>query len=99
MKQVKKKMVLALLLAAFLATGKSYGQIIVNIRPRAPRVMAYQAPRPGYVWVAEDWAPRGRHYAYRGGYWMRAPHPRAVWVPGYWQRHRQGYAWRPGYWR
>ncbi|WP_276134026.1 hypothetical protein [Polluticoccus soli] len=95
------KKIALFMLAATLFAAESKAQIIVNIRPPMPRRVAMYrpAPRPGYVWIAEDWAPRGRGYAYRGGYWAKAPRPHAYYTPGKWHKHGKGYSWKRGYWR
>lgn len=96
MKPISKMLTIALV--AIFAATQSDAQIIVNFRPRVPRTVVAPAPRPGYVWVGEEWVPRGRRYVYRGGYWARERHGHA-WAPGYWDRRGRGYYWVPGRWR
>jgi hypothetical protein len=76
-------------------------QIYVNIRPPRPRAVVVRpvAPSPRHVWVEEDWAPAGRGYRWRGGYWSAPPRQAAVWVPGHWRHTRRGDMWIPGRWR
>lgn len=92
-----KKMLFVALVAIFAAT-ESNAQIIVNLRPRAPRAIVTPAPRRGYVWIGEEWVPRGRRYVYHGGYWMRERRGRE-WIPGFWDQRGRGYYWVPGHWR
>ncbi|RYE22621.1 MAG: hypothetical protein EOP51_12775 [Sphingobacteriales bacterium] len=85
----------SLLVAAALllcTAAESNAQIYVNIRPARPTVVINRPamPAPGYVWVEEDWAPRGNEYAWHGGYWAAPPRARAIWVPGYWEERHGG---------
>ena len=75
-------------------------QIFVKIRPTPPVIVRTAPPHPGYVWIDEEWTPRGGGYAYAGGYWAAPPHPGFFWVPGHWRRHGyDGEMWVPGHWR
>lgn len=64
-----------------------------SLRPRPAR------PSPRHVWIAEEWAPRGTSYTWKGSYWALPPYMGAKWVPGHWHHVRRGYAWAPGHWR
>lgn len=73
--------------------------VVVRERPVPPAYVTVRpvAPYPGAVWVQEDWAYRGGHYAYVRPHWER-PRSGYVWHGGYWENHPHGYAWRRGYW-
>lgn len=80
----------------------SDAQLIVKIRPRAPRtvVVRPEAPSPRHVWVQEDWRENGGRYEYSGGHWVEPPRAGARWVPGHWKNTpRRGWVWKPGHWR
>jgi len=101
MKTIWKTIMIA---AAFTAVARvSEAQIVVKARIGRPaeRVVVHRppAPSPNHVWVDEDWTPRGRTYAWHGGYWAAPPRPHAVWVPGRWDHRRGGYVWVAGSWR
>lgn len=76
-------------------------QIIVNIRPSRPTVVVTQpaAPAVGYVWIDEDWAPKGKTYAWKGGYWSAPPKKGAKYNKGYWKQNKKGWHWVPGRWK
>jgi hypothetical protein len=99
MKTIGKSLLLtgAILIGAI---SQGFSQIIVNVIPPRPRVVVTRPapPAPGYVWIEEDWQPRGRGYAWHGGYWAAPPRPQAAWAPGYWRRSGRGHAWAPGHW-
>jgi hypothetical protein len=75
-------------------------QVYVHERPTAPR-MDHKPPSPGrgYVWINEDWNPRGSSYEYAGGHWAKPTHPGSRWVAGSWHRHGKDWAWTPGRWK
>lgn len=84
----------------FATSFSASAQIFVKIRPAHERVVRTVAPGPGYVWVDEEWEPRGGTYVYTGGRWVAPPHPGFIWVPGHWRRHgRDGEWWVAGHWR
>jgi hypothetical protein len=63
--------------------------------PPPVRILPVPAPRPGRVWVPGYYFPRGRSWAWRGGYWARPPFRNALWVaPRYFHGRYYG-----GYWR
>jgi hypothetical protein len=101
MKTVWKGLMVAAALAATVSVSDA--QIVVRARLGRPvnRVVVHRPPPPSprHVWVEEDWVPRGRTYAWHGGYWAAPPRPRAIWVPGHWDRRHHGYVWIGGYWR
>jgi hypothetical protein len=76
-------------------------RVYVNIRPSRPVVVVKRpvAPSSAHIWVDEEWAPQGRTYAWKGGYWAAPPRPRAVYVPGHWVRAKKGHVWISGHWR
>jgi hypothetical protein len=77
-------------------------QLIVRVRPRAPRVVVTRppAPSPRHVWIQEDWRVNRGRYDYAGGRWEAPPDARSVWVPGHWKHTpRRGWVWKPGHWR
>jgi hypothetical protein len=99
MKKITKLLFLAGAISLFAATN-SDAQIVVRARMHAPVVAVRPVrPSPRHVWVGEEWAPSGRTYVYRGGYWAAPPRPHARWIAGHWRHTPRGYVWRPGHWR
>jgi hypothetical protein len=76
-------------------------QIIVNIRPSRPTVVVAKtpAPSPGYVWIDEEWSPKGNNYAWKGGYWSKPSKKGAKYNKGYWKQNKKGWHWVPGRWK
>ncbi|MBW4890794.1 YXWGXW repeat-containing protein [Mucilaginibacter sp. HMF5004] len=100
MKKITKVFALAAALTLS-ATLASQAQIVVRVRPNRPHVVYHRppAPSPRHVWVEEDWAPRGRGYAWHGGHWEAPPRERAVYVPGRWEKRGHGQVWIAATWR
>ncbi|MDB4920878.1 hypothetical protein [Mucilaginibacter sp.] len=101
MKKYGRVLMLASAISLF-AVASSSAQVIVRARlgrPRTAVVVRPARPTPRHVWVSEEWAPSGRTYVYRQGYWAQPPRPRAVWVEGRWRHSHRGYVWVNGYWR
>jgi len=63
--------------------------ISIGTPPPAPRYYRV-SPRPGqgYEWVEGYWYPRGGHYVWRNGYWVRPPYAGAYWARPYYDRGR-----------
>ena len=81
-------------------SSSAYAQLVIRVRPAAPRVVRIAAPSPRHVWIEEDWALRNNAYAYTGGRWAEPPAGYSVWVPGHWkQTPRRGWVWKPGRWK
>ena len=80
----------------------SEAQIIVRVRPVAPRrtvVVRPVAPSPRHVWVEDDWRVNNGAYVYNGGRYIEAPYERARWIPGHWKNTpRRGWVWKEGHW-
>lgn len=78
-------------------------RLAVRFRPHPPvhRVVVRPVrPGPRYVWVEEEWTPRGRRYDYHPGYWAVPDRGGAIWIKGHWYQHPNGgWAWMPGHWR
>jgi hypothetical protein len=94
-----KWMIFSAIMLTFSLAGSA--QVYIHIRPTAPRVVVHRPPPPGrdFIWVNEEWAPRGGAYEFAGGRWIRPPYPGAVWIPGHWKRHFRDWVWIPGHWR
>jgi len=89
-----------LVLAIAIASGAySYGQVYVKVRPSMPRVVRVESPGHGYIWVNEDWTPKGSDYEFIGGHWVMPPKEGETWVPGHWTETSDGWMWIPGQWR
>jgi hypothetical protein len=97
-KHFLKLTILSAILLAFAFEGSA--QVYVHVRPSAPAV-AHRPPPPGhgYVWINEDWNPRGANYEYAGGHWAKPAYAGATWAPGRWRRHGRDWEWVPGRWR
>jgi hypothetical protein len=76
-------------------------QIIVNVMPSRPTVVVTKPPipGPGYIWIDEDWAPQGKKYKWKGGYWSAPPRKGAAYNKGYWKQNKKGWHWVPGKWK
>jgi hypothetical protein len=102
MKKIARLLFLAGALSLFAVSNSNAQDIVVRTRLSPPTSTLRErppAPSPRHVWVAEEWAPRGASYTWKGGYWALPPHPHAIWVPGHWRHIHRGWAWRPGHWR
>ena len=100
MKNIRK--VLMLLTAVLLfGAAETSAQVIVRYRPHRPGRVVVRAvrPSPRHVWVGEEWAPNGRTYVYKPGYWAAPERPGAIWVNGHWANRPRGYVWVAGHWR
>lgn len=98
----KTSKILIILMVMILGGSKSFGQVIVKVKPNRPAVHAVRrppAPSPNHTWVEEDWIPRGNSYVWHGGYWVAAPRKGAKFVTGYWRNSRRGMVWVPGHWK
>ncbi len=66
-----------LILALTLTCGvvSSYAQIFVKVRPSLPRVERIESPGRGYIWINEEWQPRGNDYEFSGraARWVMPP--------------------------
>jgi hypothetical protein len=99
---MKKNFLLLLMLVSMLACASQLSaQVIVKIRPEAPRAVVVRPPMPGrgMVWIEPEWY-WNRHrgmYVWREGRWAK-PRRNAVWVTGHWVEVKEGHNWVPGYW-
>ncbi|QQL50381.1 YXWGXW repeat-containing protein [Mucilaginibacter ginkgonis] len=96
--KIPKVLLIAGLLS--LSAAASQAQVIVRVRPVAPRVVVTRpvAPSPRHVWVNEEWRPVRGRYVYSGGYWAAPPRAGARFIPGHWRATRRGSVWIPGHW-
>jgi len=83
----------------FTISFSASAQIYVKVRPTFHVVERPPQPGPDYVWIDEEWEPRGRNYRYAGGHCVRAPHHGYIRVPGHWQSTRRGDIWIRGSWK
>ncbi len=91
---------IALVFISIALTFAADAQVIIRVRPVAPRVVRIASPSPRHIWIEEDWAYRNNAYAYTGGHWAEPPAGYSVWVPGHWKdTPRRGWVWRPGHWK
>ena len=97
MKKILRMLMTVLILVG--ATSAVNAQLVIRIRPVAPRIVRVAAPSPRHVWVEEDWRYENNNYIYNGGRWMEPPLGYARWVPGHWKEsRRRGWVWKPGHW-
>ncbi len=98
MKKILKAFAIAALITV--SASASQAQIIVRVRPAAPRTVIVRppAPSPRHVWVREDWRPVNGRYVYGGGYWAAPPRAGARFIAGHWRNTRRGSVWIPGHW-
>ena len=77
-------------------------QIIVQVRPVAPKVVIVKpvCPGPRFVWIEGGWRwdKPMRQYVWVEGHWvkMRMAHE---WVEGHWIEAPGGWKWIPGHWK
>jgi YXWGXW repeat-containing protein len=97
-----KKIMTQLFLVSGLILGISWAseaQIVVRVRPVAPRVRVHpMPPSPRHVWIEGSWVARGRQYEWQEGYWAM-PRRGHYYSNGYWVNTRRGYVWVPGRWQ
>lgn len=90
---------LAILVIFFTVSFSASAQIYVTIRPPVPVIVRPPQPSQTYIWVDEDWEPRGKTYRYSGGHWVNPPHQSYKWNPGHWKHHKRGNIWVRGNWK
>ena len=97
-----KNIIFSFALLAFLLIGSydANAQIIVKIKPRAPKVVVvHKKHRPNYIWVEGHWkVNRYGKYVWVEGHWVKKRHG-YVWVNGHWKKVRSGWIWVPGHWK
>jgi hypothetical protein len=100
MKNLRRILFLSAAVVLFAAADSS-AQVVVRARlfHRGPAYVRPARPSANHIWVSTEWAPSGRSYVERPGYWAVAPHPGAVWIAGHWANRPRGYVWIPGHWR
>lgn len=101
MKQFIKASSIVLILCFGMMVADAQHIVRVKVKPARPAVVIRKTPSPGkgYIWVVEDWEPRGKAYGWKGGYWAAPPRAGAVYVPGHWVRTWRGWQWMPGRWK
>ena len=91
-----------LIVAFILGFGNfSNDQIIVKVRPVAPRNALIIAPGRvphGKVWVGGYWVVKGNSYIWQDGYYTNH-RPGYRYVEGHWKHNRNGWVWVPAKWR
>src|ERR1700755_1971775 len=83
---------LACLFLLSLPVSRSFAQDhYMHDRPGRPPAVVKRPPppRPGAVWIDEDWKWGSGRYNWGGGYWATPPYPHARWIPGRWVRNRR----------
>lgn len=104
---VRREMVLAAVLAAFLAgwtASAAHAQTPDWIPPPPPpaRVEAPPPPLPfgEWVWRSGHWTFEGREYIWVPGEYVRRPIRGEHWIAGYWaQDAHSAWVWIPGHWQ
>jgi len=85
----------------FFNTAVSAQQVVVKVRPPAPRVVV-KPVKPGrnFVYISGywKWNPRRNRYVWVDGSWVRS-RPGYVYVTGRWRRVNRGFVWVPGRWK
>lgn len=94
-----KKFISALALILVMTAG-AQGQVIVKVKPVAPKVVVVKKVRPaGKIWIKGHWkwSPRQHRYV-----WVKGRHMKVrrnhVWVSGRWKQVRGGWLYVPGRW-
>ena len=96
---MKKILRILMTVMVLVAATSVNAQLVIKIRPVAPRIVRVAAPSPRHIWVDEDWRWENNRYVYNGGRWMEPPVGYARWVPGHWKEtRRRGWVWKPGHW-
>ncbi len=70
---------------------------VVVAPPAAPAIVAFPAPRPGWVCAPGYWSWTGTSYVWTDGHWLPA-RPGYRYVPAHWQRTYRGWIFEPGMW-
>jgi hypothetical protein len=85
----------------FALPAASSAQVVVRVRPVAPKVVVVRPAerRAGWVWADGEWRwdRPTKQYVWVEGHWIKEV-PSSVWVAGHWRRTRGGEAWVPGHW-
>ena len=99
MKNIVKSLMLIAIVVVMAASNSKAQEIIVRARPFLPGVMLRPVcPTFRHVWVADEYVPVGRGYAYRRGYWAIPPRRGLIWIAGHWENRPYGYVWISGRW-
>jgi hypothetical protein len=98
---IVRRIVLAMLLAAFSAASFAQVAIGISVRVGPPALPVYAqpiCPGPGYIWTPGYWGWNdGGGYYWVPGTWVLAP-VGMLWTPGYWGWGSGVYLWHAGYW-
>ncbi len=98
MKRIKYLAILFIGLVIF-TIQQANAQIIVRIKPHAPKVVLIKtkAPLKGFVWREGHWKIHKNKYVWVKGHWVKKRRNH-VWVKGYWKHMNRGWVWVPGRW-
>jgi len=97
MKVTKLLLIIVFAISGFI----SQAQIVVKVKPSAPRGAVILAPvrtPHGKVWINGYWAVKGNNYFWHDGYYTNNK-PGHRYVEGHWKRNRNGWVWVPGHWK
>ncbi len=90
--------VLALLLLGASSTAtRAAHDIVIDVRPPPPRVLAFPVERPGYVWAPGYWRWSGHHHVWVDGRWLHARHG-YHWVAAHWEGRHGRFHFVEGHW-
>ena len=99
MKNISKILMLSAMVLVMAVSNSKAQEIIVRARPFLPGLMIRPAcPTFRHVWVADEYVPEGRGYAFRRGYWAIPPRRGVIWIAGRWENRPNGYVWIRGHW-
>jgi hypothetical protein len=97
---MKKLVLIPLLLLSF--AFASQAQVIVKIKPVAPKVVIVKpaAPSSRHIWIDGHWKwdKIQKQYVWVEGYWIKQKRGHA-WVDGHWLDTPNGFKWVPGHWK
>ena len=96
---MKRNLLLASVLGAFLSVG-AFADVVVRVAPPRPLVeRRIPPPGRGYVWTPGYHRWDGRAYVWVPGAWVLPPRPHVHWVPAHWAHRRGGWVVVEGHWR
>jgi len=88
-----------LIILFFMTTFMSHAQIIVKVKPVAPRAtIRVDRPPQGQEWINGHWIVKNNNYHWRNGYYVNHRHGHHF-VEGHWKQNRKGWIWVPGKWK
>ena len=99
----KKGLILSIILVCMIGLGmqNTQAQVIVKIKPVAPKVILKKSRKPykNAVWIDGYWGwnKRTNRYVWKSGQWVK-PKRNRTYVAGKWIKKSSGWLYVPGKW-